>query len=75
MAAKRQEAKKLVDDLNALAEELATAKKPWPLRDARRAAASRGTGRNAWAIGFKDGLVGGEYNDNPYFVRAVRGGL
>ncbi len=37
MAAKRQEAKKLIDDLNALAEELATAKKPWPLRDARRA--------------------------------------
>jgi DNA-binding NtrC family response regulator len=37
MAAKRQEAKKLVEDLNALAEELATAKKPWPLRDARRA--------------------------------------
>ncbi|HWM85859.1 MAG TPA: helix-turn-helix domain-containing protein [Kofleriaceae bacterium] len=37
MAARRQEAKKLIDDLNALAEELANAKKPWPLRDARRA--------------------------------------
>jgi hypothetical protein len=36
MAAKRQEAKKLVEDLTALAEELANAKKPWPLRDARR---------------------------------------
>jgi len=37
MAAKRQESKKLIADLTALAEELATAKKPWSLRDARRA--------------------------------------
>jgi DNA-binding NtrC family response regulator len=37
MAAKRQEAKKLIEDLTALAEELANSKKPWPLRDARRA--------------------------------------
>jgi DNA-binding NtrC family response regulator len=37
MAAKRQESKKLIAELTALAEELATAKKPWSLRDARRA--------------------------------------
>lgn len=37
MAAKRQESKKLIEDLNAMAQELATAKKPWPLREARRA--------------------------------------
>lgn len=37
MAARRQESKKLIADLTALAEELATARKPWSLRDARRA--------------------------------------
>ena len=37
MAARRQESKKLVAELAALAEELATARKPWPLREARRA--------------------------------------
>jgi len=37
MAAKRQESKKLIAELTALAEELASARKPWSLRDARRA--------------------------------------
>ena len=37
MAAKRQESKKLIADLTALAEELANAKKPWTLREARQA--------------------------------------
>jgi DNA-binding NtrC family response regulator len=37
MAAKRQEGKKLVADVTALAEELAALKKPVPLREARRA--------------------------------------
>jgi DNA-binding NtrC family response regulator len=37
MAARRPESKKLVAELTALAEELASARKPWPLRDARRA--------------------------------------
>jgi DNA-binding NtrC family response regulator len=37
MAGKRPESKKLIADLTALAEELASAKKPWSLRDARRA--------------------------------------
>jgi DNA-binding NtrC family response regulator len=37
MAARRQESKKLVAELHGLAEELASAKKPWSLRDARQA--------------------------------------
>ena len=37
MASKRQERKKLIADVNALAEELASARKTWPLREARRA--------------------------------------
>lgn len=37
MAGKRPESKKLIADLTALAEELASARKPWSLRDARRA--------------------------------------
>ena len=37
MAARRPESKKLVAELGALAEQLASARKPWPLRDARRA--------------------------------------
>ena len=37
MAARRQESRRLVAELNALAEELASARKPWALRDARRA--------------------------------------
>lgn len=37
MAAKRQESKKLIADLTGLAEELAAAKKPWSLKEARAA--------------------------------------
>jgi hypothetical protein len=41
MAAKRQESKKLIADLAALAEELAAAKKPWSLKEARAALEGR----------------------------------
>jgi DNA-binding NtrC family response regulator len=37
MAARPKESKKLIAELTALANELANAKKPWSLRDARRA--------------------------------------
>ena len=37
MAARRQESKKLIADLTALAEELGAATKPWSLKEARSA--------------------------------------